>query len=161
MTQDEAPAGKRVFLVVMDETPECRKALRFAARRARRTGGRVALLQAVQPGDFQHWIAVETLLETETRQEAERALQDAAAEARTLSGHICAFHLREGPPGEAVIAALNDDPWISVLVLGADSGPKGPGPLVRLLVDKMRGRFKTPVTIVPGQLTDEEIDAIA
>ncbi|MEM6491970.1 MAG: universal stress protein, partial [Pseudomonadota bacterium] len=137
------------------------KALHYAARRARRTGGRLALLRVLEPESFQPWMAVEALLETEARSEAERALQDAAAEGRALSGAICAFHLREGKPGEALLDALSEDAAISVLVLGADSGPKGPGPLVRLLVEKMRGRFKTPVTIVPDQLTDEEIDAIA
>ena len=151
---------KRVFLVVLDQTSESLKALRYAARRARRTHGRVALLSVIEPPDFQHWMAVEKLLESEERAEAERLLQEAASAARQISGQVCAFHLREGKRSEQLMALLEEDPAISVLILGADSGPKGPGPLVRLLIDKMHGRFRTPVTIVPGQLTDEEIDAI-
>lgn len=161
MTEPAPAAVRRVFLVVLDSTPESAKALRYAARRARRTQGRVALLAVLEPPDFQHWMAVERLLESEERAEAETLLQDAAERARALSGQICALHLREGKRPEQLLALLEEDPDISVLVLGADAGPKGPGPLVRLLIDKMHGRFRTPVTIVPGQLSDEEIDQIA
>lgn len=160
MTDDGDKPEKRTFLVVLDGTAESDKALRYAARRAKRTHGRVALLTVIEPSDFQHWMAVERLLESETRMEAERLLQEAADRARGLSGHLCALHLREGKRAEELMALLDEAQDISVLVLGADSGPKGPGPLVRLLIDKMHGRFRTPITIVPGQLTDEEIDGI-
>jgi len=160
MSEEDDKPLKRTFLVVLDGTEESDKALRYAARRAKRTHGRVALLAVLEPSDFQHWMAVERLLESETRVEAERLLQTAADRARTLSGQFCALHLREGKRAEQLMALLDEAPEISVLVLGADSGPKGPGPLVRLLIDKMHGRFRTPVTIVPGQLTDEEIDQI-
>lgn len=158
MTEDRPL--KRTFLVVLDGTAESEKALRYAARRAKRTQGRVALLTVIEPSEFQHWMAVEKLLESETRIEAERLLLEAADRARALSGYICALHLREGKRAEELMALLDEAPDISILVLGADSGPKGPGPLVRLLIDKMHGRFRTPVTIVPGQLSDEEIDEI-
>ena len=53
---------ERVFLVVVDDSPELRVSLRYAALRARRTGGRVALLHVMEPPDRQTWMALESLM---------------------------------------------------------------------------------------------------
>ncbi len=76
--EQDRPAD-RIFLVVVDETEEMRVALRFACRRARNTGGRVALLYVIEPADFQHWQAVGDLMREEARSEGEQLLQKLAA----------------------------------------------------------------------------------
>ena len=53
---------QRKFLVVVDGTPEAHAALRFAARRAHGTGGSVALLLVIEPGGFEHWLGIESLV---------------------------------------------------------------------------------------------------
>ncbi len=151
----------RIFLVVVDATKEMRLALRFACRRARHTGGRVALLFVMEPADFQHWMAVEEKMREERRTEAERVLQDLAAEANELTGATPVLHVREGDSSDAIVKLIEEEPGISVLVLGASTGKKGPGPLVSSLAGKLSGKFPIPITVVPGNLSLEQIDALS
>ena len=57
----------RKFLVVVDGTPESRAALRWAERRAHGNGGQLALLAVLEPGGFEHWLGVETLMKEEAK----------------------------------------------------------------------------------------------
>ena len=151
----------RIFLVVVDETEEMRVALRFACRRARNTGGRVALLYVIEPSDFQHWQAVGDLMREEARSEGEQLLQKLAAQVNELAGNIPALHVREGKVRDELMKLLEEEPSISILVLGANTGSRGPGPLVSALTGKLVGKLRVPLTIVPGNLSDEAVDAIA
>lgn len=152
--------GNRVFLVVVDETEEMRVALRFAALRARSTGGKVALLYVVEPSEFQHWMAVGDIMREEARSEAEQVLQRLAAEVSELAGALPILHVREGDRRDQLLALLDEEPDISILVLGASTGKRGPGPLVSAMTGKFLGRLHIPVTIVPDSMTVEEIDAV-
>jgi len=147
----------RIFLVVVDDTPELKPALHYACLRARRTGGRVALLAVIEPSDTQAWMAVETLMREEKRAEAEELLLRMAEEVHSLSGQPAVFYVREGLVQDELLQLLEEDLSISILVLGAATGPEGPGPLVAHLVNKVAGRLRVPVTIVPGSLDDAQI----
>jgi len=151
----------RVFLVVIDDTDEFRAALRFACLRARHTGGRVALLRVVEPGDFQHWIAVEEVMREERREEAERLLQRIAKDVNELTGTMPVLYVREGHVREELLTLINGEPVISVLVLAAGTGKEGPGPLIQYLMTRQVQSLRIPVTIVPGNLSDAEIDTLA
>ena len=156
----DVPHHDRIFLVVVDETEEMRVALRFACRRARNTGGRVALLYVIEPSDFQHWQAVGDLMREEARSEGERLLQKLAAEVNDLSGKVPVLYLREGKVRDELLNLLDEEPWISILVLGASVESRGPGPLVSALTGKLIGKLRVPMTIVPGSLSDDVVDAI-
>ena len=158
---DASPERRRKFLVVVDKSPEYRKALRFAARRAAHTGGVVSLMTVVTPADFQHWRSVEDAMREEAMQEAERMLYEAAGEVNRVSGLLPEMILLEGKPRDALMALLKDDPDISILVLAAGTGREGPGPLVSLVAQQAQLAYPIPVTIVPGGLSDEAIDALA
>ena len=151
---DETPApadtSDRVFLVVVDETEEMKVALRFACLRARRTGGRVALLYVIEPAEFQHWMAVGDLMREEARSEGEQLLQRLAAQVNELVGTIPVLYVREGKVRDELFKLLDEEPRISVLVLGANTGSRGPGPLVSALTGKMIGKLRVPITVVPG-----------
>lgn len=149
--------GGRVFLVVVDQSEEMRIALHFAARRAMRTGGRVALLYVQEPTEFQHWMAVGDLMREEAREEAESLMQRLSAEVKEWSGSFPVVHLREGNVREELLKLLDEEPSISVLVLAASTESGAPGPLISYIVGKGSGSLRVPVTIVPGSLTDEEI----
>ena len=153
--------GQRIFLVVVDDTPEMDVALRFAARRANKTGGRVALLYVTEPADFQHWIAVEDLMEKERRMEAEEVLQKYSDRISEWTGSMPVLYVREGRPQDALLKLLEEEPSISIVVLGADTGPKGPGPLCSAVAGKLMGKLRVPVTIVPGNLSEDQVDALA
>jgi nucleotide-binding universal stress UspA family protein len=154
-------AAPRIFLVVVDDSEEMRVALRYAALRAKHTGGRVALLYVIEPSDLQQWMAVETLMREERREQAEALLQKLSAEVSDLCGAVPIVHIREGRRGDELLALLAEEPSISILVLAAGAGPEGPGPLVTHLVGKMSGRMRVPITVVPGNLSDEQIAALS
>ena len=150
----------RIFLCVVDSSDEMRIALRFASRRANHTGGRVALLFVIEPADFQHWMSVEEKMREERREEAERVLQNLAAQVNDVAGFMPALYVREGSPDDEILKLIEEEPRISVLVLGAGTDKKGPGPLVTSLAGKMSGKFPIPITVVPGNLTEDQIDAL-
>ncbi len=151
----------RVFLVVVDDTEEMRVALRYACRRAAHTHGRVALLYVVQSSEFQHWMSVGDLMRQEARSEGEQILQRCATQVSEQTGALPVLYLREGSRRSQLMELIDEEPSISILVLAADTGPRGPGPLVSALTGKFVGKLRVPVTIVPGHLSDEEVDKIA
>lgn len=159
-SENLAYKSERIFLVVVDATEEMRVALRFACRRAHHTGGRVALLYVMEPADFQHWMAVEEKMREERREEAENVLQDLAAEVNNLTGKTPVLYIREGQASDLIVDLIDEEPDISILVLGAGTGKKGPGPLVSSLAGKLSGKFPIPITVVPGNLSLEQIDAL-
>ncbi len=160
MAETPASADDRVFLVVVDDSEEMQVALRFACRRAEHTGGRVALLYVVEPADFQHWMAVGDLMREEARSEGEQLLQKLAAQVNEITGSLPVLYVREGARREQLMKLIEEEPSISILVLGANPGPRGPGPLVQALTGKFVGKLRIPVTIVPGNLAEEAIDSI-
>lgn len=154
----------RKFLVVVDETPECERALAFAARRADHTGGGLALLYVVEPGDFQHWLGVEEVAREEGISKAKAVFRLFGRKLKRLGFEKMQAEeiIREGGKAEEILALIEEDADIAVLVLGASKDPSGPGPLVSLLAaGKYAAEFQIPITIVPGTLTDEEIQALA
>jgi len=154
----------RKFMVIVDESPEVDAALYFAASRCQHTSGSLLLLYVIQPQDFQHWMGVRQVqLEEETskakalfrlfrRKLAQNDYDDIAVE-------DC---LREGVLTDEIIATIDEDEDVGVLVLGAATGTKGPGPLVSsLAAGSQAGSFPIPITIVPGNLSIEELKAMA
>ncbi len=160
-----ASPSLRKFLVLVDDSPECKVAIYFASRRARHTGGIVTLLYVIPPRDFQHWQAVEEVMRDEAREEAERVLQVVAEEVREVSGRMAELIVREGEPREQIQKTIVEDRDIKIVVLGAATGKGGPGPLVSAIATggfaEDFGAHPIPLTIVPGSLTREEIDALA
>jgi len=159
--QEPDPAeAERIFLVVVDETEEMQKALHFACRRALHTGGRVALLYVIEPPEFQHWLGVERVMQDEARQQAEQTLQTLAAKVQAMTTKVPVLYVREGPRRDELLALIKEEPSISLLVLATATGREGPGPLVTYLVSQLGGQTDIPVTLVPGRLSEAEIDAV-
>ncbi len=157
----DKPAPRRKFLVVADESDECIRALRYAALRAALTHGGVTLLYVIEPADFQHWRTVEEKMKQEARDQGERLLHKLAGEVNELVGLMPELLVREGKPSDEVLAAIKDDPDIHVLVLGAGVGKDGPGPLVSMVAGRADSQFSIPVTVVPANLSEDEIDELA
>jgi len=155
-----APDTGRTFLVVVDRSIEFRAALRFACRRVASTGGKVALFHAVPHSDYHHYAAVEQLMQLEAKTDAERRLQQVAADVHKLTGRFPDLHLRQGDTLEQLHKVINENPSIDMLVLGANTGPDGPGVIISALSGKLAGKIMIPVTIVPGDITEERLDAL-
>jgi nucleotide-binding universal stress UspA family protein len=154
-------AQPRVFLVVADETAEHRLAVHYAARRAAHTGGKLALLYVIEPAELQHWLAIEELARAERREAAEDLLRKLCEEIGPIAGSMPVVYIREGRARDELLALINEDPTISILVLAAGTGAEGPGPLVSHLTGKTAARLRIPITIIPGGLTVEEVEALS
>jgi nucleotide-binding universal stress UspA family protein len=161
MSEQASRPDERVFLVVVDESPEMRNALRYACRRAKRTGGRVAMLYVMDPPEGQQWGAVVDLMRQEARQQAEEVIAKHADVAVSLTGQPPAIYIREGKSRDELAKLITEDRSISVLVLASASSGEGPGPLVTAFAGKLGNQLRVPLTIVPGALTEAEIDAIS
>ncbi len=159
-----AAVSKRKFLVVADDTPEFQTALRFACRRARSTGGHVALLRVIEPEFFEHWSGVRDEIERQAREEAEAVLRKSAELVQAETGLPPEFLIKSAENVRAGLReAIAADPDIKILVLAAAIGGRGPGQLVAALAKEgvSWGGRKVPVTVVPGDLTDAEIADLA
>lgn len=150
---------RRKFLAIIDGTPECERAVLYAAYRTRRTNGVMVLMYVIEPGDFQHWLGVEEIMKAEAREEADAALAKFAADVRERVGIEPETIIRTGKTKEEIFALIEEDQDIAILVLAASSSKEGPGPLVSSIAGR-GAAFPIPVTVVPASLSDEEIEAI-
>ena len=150
----------RTYLVVIDESPEAEIALRFAARRAVKTGGNVEILALLPPQEFVAWGGVMATIEEEARQRAEALVMRAAGTLLSESGITPSITLREGDGPRIVHEMIAANREIAALVLGAAaSGP--PGPLVAHFAGADAGALSVPVMIIPGSLDVEAIDRLS
>jgi len=141
------PGHQRKFLVVIDDTPECDRAVYYGSRRAARTNAKLTMLTVIPVGEVnQQWLGVGDLMR---------------AEAHNIAGIDPERIVREGNKADEVLKAIDEDEDIAVLVLAAGTGKEGPGPLVSSIVATGSASFPIPITIVPGSLSDEELDALA
>ena len=149
----------RKFLVILDDSRECLNAMRFAAMRAAKTGGGVEILSVIEPEEFNHWIGVGDIMREEARERIEVHYEVFAKWMRDRQGIDPELVIREGEPVSEILAQIQDDPDIGVLVLGAGTDKKGPGPLVTQL-SRSAGTLPVPITIVPGDLSKDRLEAI-
>ncbi len=150
----------RIFLVVVDDSPERAVALRYACLRALKGGGRVALLRVVEPPEMSEWAGVGALLREERREEAERLLSTLAADVNRITGAMPVLFVREGNGRDELLKLLEEEARISILVLASSPAGESPGPLITALAGKYSGKLRRPMTIVPGGLTEAEIDEV-
>lgn len=150
----------RVFLVLADDSAEMIKALRFASQRARQTGGMVALLHVQDNAEFHHWLGVEAIMKEEAREKAEALVQSLSEVVNELCGSYPAIYMREGNRAEQLFELLDEDRSISIVVLATSAEKESNDHVINHIAGKGRARMRTPFTIVPGTLSDEEIDAL-
>jgi nucleotide-binding universal stress UspA family protein len=149
------------FMVVIDDSPECDRALYFASRRALRIGATVLMLRVIETHDRnQQWLGVADIMRAEAHEEANAVLDRHAARSSSITGVMPQRVIREGEKAQEVLNLIEDDEDIAILVLAAATSKEGPGPLVSS-VSKTAGDFPIPVAIVPGHLSDEELDAMS
>jgi nucleotide-binding universal stress UspA family protein len=142
--------GHRLFLVVVDDSPELPAAIDYACERARRTGGRVALLYVYQvENDFHHYKFVTDLADQEARSEAEDVVRLHALRILQETGRTPDTYVRHGARRTELFKLVKEHPEISILILSAAPGKK-PGPLVEAVTGKYAGKIGIPVTVVPG-----------
>jgi len=148
-------------LVIVDETAEWDRAVYYASRWALRVSGGVVMLHIIETEDQnQQWLGVADIMRAEAHENANLALDRAAGRANGIAAITPERVIREGNAIEQILALIDEDADIAMLVLAASPGAEGPGPLVTTIAGTM-GSFPIPMVIVPGELSDAEMDALS
>lgn len=150
----------RTYLVVIDESEEAAKALRFAARRAAKTGGTVSILAVMPKADFVQWGGVQATIEEEARIRAEALVAGAAGTLIEEAGIRPSITVRQGDPVPVVLEMMSENEGVAALVLAAAS-QGAPGPLVTHFTGNDTGKLACPVMIIPGSLSEDDIDRLS
>lgn len=151
---------KRKFLAVIDETPECERAVAYASRRAKSTGGTLVLLYVIDTTDFQQFMGVEKVMRAEAEDRAGQVLAKFTDFMRAHHEIEPETVIREGKVAEQIHKLIDDDQDIAILILATSASKEGPGPLVQSIAGR-GAAFPIPVTIIPHSLTDEDIESVA
>jgi nucleotide-binding universal stress UspA family protein len=148
-------------LVIVDDTAEWDRAVYYASRWAIRVGGGVVMLRIIELEDQnQQWLGVAEVMRAEAQEDANAALDRASGRANGIAAITPERVIREGDPTEQLLDVIDKDVDIAMLVLAANEGPEGPGPIITMMAHTV-GSFPIPVTIVPGNLSDLDIDCLS
>ena len=148
-------------LVVVDDSAEGDRAVYYASRWAVRVGGGVVMLRVIETEDRnQEWLGVADIMREEAEEIANAALDRASGRANGIAAITPERVIREGNPGEQILDVIDKDVDIAMLVLAASAGAEGPGPIITMLA-KNAGTFPIPITVVPGNLNDVDLDALS
>ena len=148
---------KRIFLVVADDTSEMHQALYYASRRAATANGEVAIFRCIEPPEGQLWGGVTNIMEAEAEQESKQLINDLSLYCEELGAKKPKTYLKKGKISDELIKFINSQSLITVLVLGASIETGNPGPLINFVINA-NSECRIPITIVPGNLTDQQID---
>jgi nucleotide-binding universal stress UspA family protein len=152
---------KRKYLVVIDDSEECGRAVYWAAKRAARTKSQIVMLRVLETAERnQQWLGVADIMQAEAMEAATAVLDKYSGRIKKITGLKPDHVIREGDISEQLVQLIDEDADIGILVLAAGTGNEGPGPLVTSLA-KTAGTFPIPVAVIPGGLSDEDIDAMS
>ena len=148
------------YLVCVDQRPESRVALRFACILAQARGSKVDVLHVIPPGDFQSLGSIAERMRAEQLQEAEQMLRQVVND--TINNHSISPNIliREGIPGEQIIAAAMEDHEVSIVMIGVAQQATGRGTLTGWLASQLGNQLFIPLLMVPGNLTDQQLESL-
>ena len=152
--------GQVKFLVCVDASEECKAALKFACMRAKNSNGLVLILYVVEPNDMQHFAGVEKVMEREADEEAERVLSELQTETFQEFKIEIETRISYGYKYTGIVDLINEDKSISILVLGAAPEGKGTNELINKFSTGLTNSIHIPLTIVPGNLNNDELEKI-
>ncbi|MBO0755094.1 MAG: universal stress protein [Bradyrhizobiaceae bacterium] len=148
------------YLIIIDDSDECDRAVYYASRRSARTGAGVVMLRVIETKDRNsQWLGVADIMRAEAHEEAQTILARFAARAEAIAGITPEQVIREGEIATEILNHIEEDEDIAILVLAAGTGKDGPGPLVADL-SHSAATFPIPVAIVPGHLGDQDLDTM-
>ena len=153
-------SSNRLFLVVADDSKELHQALYYAARRAATAGGEIALFRCIEPIEGQLWGGVTEIMEAETEKLSKTLLKNLSDYCEKLGAPKPRTFVKKGIIHEELFNLINTEQSIRVLVLGVSTEHGNPGPLINYIINKGSNQCRVPITIVPGNLSDQQIDAL-
>lgn len=152
--------NNRNFLVIIDGSNEMEIALQFAATRAKKSNGNLVLASFIEPLDVLTTKDVTDIMKNEAREEAETMLHKASAYIKEETSIVPVLHVREGEVIKELLKLVEEEKNISELILAASIDEKGPGPIITSIMTKNYSLINIPITIIPGNLSKEQIKQI-
>ena len=152
---------KKKFLVVIDESEELEKAVYFAANRAINTDGELSLLYIVDPAVNAQWSRIENLIEQEATSEAKKLCRIWSQKIKSRFSIESEVIIRMGDRCEELLKLVKEDRNIRFLVLASNANSEDPGPLIKALTGKRLKDLSIPIVVIPGSLSEKDIDLIA
>ena len=152
---------KKKFLIVIDESKELEKAIYFAAKRAIHTDGKLSLLYIVDPAVNAQWSRIENLIEQEATSEAKKLCRVWVQKIKSRFDIDSEVIIKMGDRCEELLKLVEEDKSIRFLVLASSANNEEPGPLIKALTGKKIKDLSIPMVIIPGSLSEKEIDLIA
>ena len=152
--------GKVKFLVCVDTTDECKVALKFACMRAKNSGGSVLLLYVIEPKELQHFAGIEKIMAKEAKEEAKNVLAELAESAMKDFNLKVQTITSNGKKYNQIVDLINKDKSISILVLGEAPDGMGSNDLINKFTAGLTRSINIPLTIVPGNLSIEDLEKI-
>ena len=161
MIIETTPHTQSKYLVCVDASDVSRKALRFACIKARKRGILLDILHVITPSDIQALQGVADVMRQEAREAAEALLQSMADEASTITGIVPTLLIREGNPGEQILAQTLEDYYTNMVVLGVSPGSNSGMRVINWLTSQSGKKLSIPMMLVPGNLSDEQMEELA
>ena len=161
MTDQTASVSQNAtILVCISDNDHSRIAVKFAASKAKRTGCKLCILHVVNASDYQSALAVADVMRQELIDASRVLLERFAEEAKEWADLTPCVLTREGRISDEIVNAVEDDNSINMLILGTSLKSPGREDLLPLLVSQLGNRLLIPMTIVPGNLTEQQIKAL-
>lgn len=161
MPTSTSPSPKQIkYLICVDSREESRVCLKLGCMKAKTRGGGVILLHVITPADFQTLGAVADRMREERKAEGDQLLKRLSDEAATAYGVAPSAVLREGEIGEEIIEVAKQDGNVIMVVIGTAHHTSGRGSLASWLAGQLGSKLLTPLLMVPGNLTDEQLQSL-
>jgi nucleotide-binding universal stress UspA family protein len=149
------------FLVCVDNTQHSRCALKFACISAKKRGGLVDMLHVIDSADYRSYPLLAEKMRKEKQEEASIFLNDMAGLAQQCSELTPSVVLKEGDLREEILSAIEETVDANILVLGGDPSEGGKTtPLISWLTNQLGKRLLIPLLVIPGNLTDLQIEQL-
>jgi len=151
---------KKKFLVIVDETKELEKAVYFAAKRVIATEGELLLLYIVDPAINAQWVRIENLIEQEATSEAKKLCRMWSQKIKSQFNIESEMIIKIGDRAEELLKLVEEDQSIRFLVLASSENSEDPGPLIKVLTGEKIKKLNIPLVLIPGSLSEKDIDLI-
>lgn len=148
------------LLVVVDDKEGCKTALRYACAKAKVKGQPVEMLYIINPAEFNSVFAMADVMRQQKHQEVEASLKKIAEHALNCEGVTPIISIREGQMAEEIIACIEQDYAINMLLLASDTAAEA-NKLLPALTAELDKRLHIPLLVIPSQLTDQQISELA
>ncbi len=148
--------GKKLFLVMAEDSYEFDLSLRIAAKLANSHDGKVGIFYSASDSEFQHWGGVQDQMRREIRKNAEKFVWEIAKKVKDVHNIMPAIYIEIGDKIDMLVKTINSDSNIALLVVAVGKSKENAA-----LFQKISTRVSIPVLKVPSVAEAEADDIVS